>query len=83
MKKRKRGYSNWGLDRNSARDSSPFDVVDVEEPSKEVGVEAADIETLLEYLSRCLCSTDINTRYKYGYVKSLKCRIRRHNLYII
>jgi len=45
MKKIKRGYCNWKLDRNSARDSSPFDVVDFEEASKEVGVEAAGIET--------------------------------------
>jgi len=34
MKKRKRGYCNWWLDCNSARDSSPFDVVDFDEASK-------------------------------------------------
>ena len=35
-----------GFDSNSARDSSPLDIVEFDEASKEVGVEAAGFATL-------------------------------------
>ena len=45
-RREKKGYNDLGFDSNSARDSSPLDIVEFDEASKEVGVEAAGFATL-------------------------------------